>query len=259
MRTAHLTAVAGALVALAATATAQAVATDTIATPRHVLSLDLSRLQPFARTYDMVVYAGDSAHVIGQRDVTLVTAFYVGQPAWLMYETRTGIVPTVDSLFLALDLRPLHWSSALGKSRLGVEFSGDSIYGVAITPAARRNLILGSRPDLLVSTAMIEVLAGLLPLTSDWSDSAAVLAVDAGDAVVVPVELAVTGEEPGGSSDSTSAGTWLLAVRGERGQLQLWIDKGTRQVSRLEQTLPGHVGSRLEYRTKTAQPAAPPQ
>ena len=251
---------AGALVALAAgSASAQTVAQDTVATPRHLLALDLSRLHSFARTYDMVVYAGDSAHVIGQRDVALTTTFYAGQPAWLLLEHRTGIVPAMDSLFLAMDLRPLHWSSELGRSRLGVEFSGDSIFGVAVTPAARRNLILGLRPDLLVSAAMIDVIAGLLPLTADWSDSAAVLAVDAGDALVLPAELAIIGEEPGALGDSTSTGAWLLAVRTERGQMQLWIDKLTGRVLRTEQALPAHVGSRLEYRTKEAQPIAPPQ
>lgn len=262
MRAAHLIAAAGALIALAAvSAQAQAapapvVVEDTIADYRHLLSLDLSRLQPFTRTYDMVVYAGDSVHVIGQRDVTLSTSLYAGQPAWLLLETRTGIVPAVDSLFLAIDMRPLHWSSELGKSRLGVEFSGDSIYGVAVTPAARRNLILGSRPDLLVSTAMIEVLAGLLPLTFDWSDSAAVLSVDAGDARLIPVELAVAGMQPG---DSTSIGAWIMAVRSERAQLLLWIDMGTGEVFRVEHTVPGHVGTRLEYRVRRPTPVLPPR
>ena len=223
---------------------------DSVAIHRHVLAYDMTRIRPFARSYDMVVHVGDSAHVIGQRDVTLSASAYAGQPAWLIVETRTGIVASMDSLFLAEDMRPIHWSSELGKSRLGVEFSGDSLFGATITPAARRSLILGGRPDLLVSTAMIETIASLLPLTIGWSDSAAVLSVDAGDAAVVPVELAITGEEPGAMAGDSATGAWLFAVRADRSESQFWIDKASGNVNRIEQTLPAHVGSRLEFRPR---------
>lgn len=257
MRTAHLSPIAGAWLALAlAVAEPRAGAQDTTATPRNVLSPDLSRVQSFVTGYDMIVHVGDSAHVIGQREVAFSASFYAGQPAWLLIETRTGIVPSLDSLFLGLDMRPLHYSSELGRSRLGAEFSGDSIFGATVTPTSRRSLILGSRPDLLVSTAMIEVLLGLMPLALEWSDSAAVLAVDAGEAVVLPAELAVTGESlaPG---DST-ASAWVVAVRTERGQMQLWMEKSNGRVSRIEQQLPAHVGSSLEYRRRPPLAVPPP-
>jgi hypothetical protein len=257
LRTTHLSRRAGVVATLALiTGVAKpALGQDTIATPRHVLALDVTRMRPFARSYDMVVHVGDSVHVIGQRDVSLSESAYAGQPAWLLIETRTGIVPSIDSLFLAPDIRPIHWSSELGKSRFGAEFSGDSIFGATVTPSARRSLILGSRPDMLVSTAMIETIAGLLPLTADWSDSAVVLAVDAGDAIVVPAELAITGSE---TSATDTSGVWILAVRTDRGQLQLWIEKSTLQVVRVEQPLPAHVGTRLEFRTRMQPGAAPP-
>jgi hypothetical protein len=257
LRTTHLSRRAGVVAALALMAgvTPPVLGQDTIATPRHVLSLDVSRVRPFTRSYDMVVHVGDSAHVIGQRDVSLSESMYAGQPAWLLIETRTGIVPSIDSLFLAPDIRPIHWSSELGRSRFGAEFSGDSIFGATVTPSARRSLILGSRPDMLVSTAMIETIAGLLPLTADWSDSAVVLAVDAGDANVIPAELAITGSE---TSATDTSGVWILAVRTDRGQLQLWIEKSTLQAVRVEQALPAHVGTRLEFRTRMQSGATPP-
>ena len=249
---------AGALIALACVVWAPEARTqDTVAAPRHVLALDLSRLQPFSRSYDMVVHVGDSSHVIGQRDVSLAAAFYAGQPAWLVTESRTGIVPSMDSLYLALDLRPLHWSSELGRSRLGAEFSGDSIFGAAVTPTARRSMILVSRPDILVSTGMIETLVGLLPLTSDWSDSVAVLTVDAGDAVLLPAELAVAGEAQLVPGDSASA-AWIVALRTERSQLQVWVDKTSGRVARVEQQIPPHVGSSLEFRSRPAITTSPP-
>lgn len=251
---------AGVLLALALQAVRPdgAAAQDTVAVHRHVLPLDLTRIRPFARTYDMVVHAGDSAHVIGQRDVSLTESAYAGQPAWLVVETRTGMVPAQDSLYLAADMRPIHWSSELGKSRLAVEFSGDSLFGATVTPAARLSLILGSRPDLLVSTAMIEALAALLPLAPGWSDSAAVLAVDAGGATVVPAELAVVAEEPSAIIGDTLGGTWVLAVRTDRGEFQLWVEKSSGQVSRSEQSVPSSVGSRLEFRPRVIVPASTP-
>lgn len=228
---------------------------DSVAVHRHLLAYDVTRIRPFSRTYDVLVHLGDSARVIGQRDVTLSAAEYAGQPVWLLVETRTGIVPAVDTLFLASDMRPIHWSSDLGKSRLGVEFTGDSLYGATVTPAARRSLILGGRPDLLVSTAMIETIVSLLPLSAGWSDSAAVLSVDAGDAVVVPVELAITGEEQRTVIGDTTMGAWVFAVKAERGEAQLWVDKLNGSVTRIEQSLPTHVGSRLEFRLRPALPS----
>ena len=242
---------AGALVALALVASSARVAPaqDTVARPRHLLALDVTRVRPFARSYDMMVHAGDSTSVIGQRDVLFLPSTYAGQPAWLLTETRTGLVPSTDSLFLALDMRPIHWSSELGKSRLGVEFSGDSIFGAVVTPSAKRSMILSNPPDLLVSAAMIEALVGLLPLTADWSDSAYVLAVDAGNAIVVPAELAIVGVEAS-PNDTTGDSTWVMAVRADRAQLQFWIAKNAGEVKRVEQTLPAHVGSRLELRLR---------
>lgn len=261
MRTPHLIRPGGALLALLALsclagAARVAVAQDSIATHRHVLALDMTRVRPFTRSYDMVVHVGDSAHVIGQRDVVLTESAYAGQPAWLVVESRSGIVASLDSLVLAADLRPVHWSSGLGRSRFGAELSGDSIFGATVTPSSRRSIILGNRPDLVVSTAMLEVIAGLLPLSGEWSDSAALLAVDAADASVIPAELAITGTEQGVGGDT--AGAWLMAVRTDRGQLQLWIEKTSGTVARIEQPLPSHVGSRLEYRPRTAPMGAMP-
>jgi hypothetical protein len=257
LRAAYLSRFAGALIALAlGVVSSTADAQDTVAAPRHVLALDLSRLQPFVRSYDMIVHVGDSAHVIGQRNVTLTTSLYGGQPAWLLTESRTGIVPSMDSLFLGLDLRPLHWSSELGRSRLGAEFSGDSIFGATVTPTARGSMILGSRPDVLVSTGMIETLVALLPLTTEWSDSAAVLAVDAGEAVLLPAELAVTGEAQLVEGDSASV-AWVIALRTERSQLQIWVEKSSGRVGRIEQQLPPHVGSSLEYRSRAVAVTSP--
>jgi hypothetical protein len=139
-------------------------AQDSSAAVRHPLPLDTSRVQPFRRTYDVFVHARDSIVVLGQREVVLSAATYAGLPAWLFVETRTGAVPSIESLYVAPNLKPIHWSSALGPARLGVEFVGDSIYGATTAPTGRRNIVLAGRPDLLVSGAMAEAFLPLLPL-----------------------------------------------------------------------------------------------
>ena len=251
---------AAALLALALAAPIAA-AQDTVASYRHVLSLDLARVKPFQRSYDMVVKSGaaagggDSSHVIGQRDVTLAPATYAGNAAWLLVETRTGVVPSAESLYLAPDLRPIHWASAQGRAKLSVEFVGDSLFGATTTPGGKHNLILGGRPDLVVSLAMAEVLAPLLPLTASWSDSTAVLAVDAASATVIPAELYV--ESAQDAPDSTGrVHNALVGLRTESGSAFIRVQG--EDIVEVIQLLPPHVGRVMEYRPRVVPQALPP-
>ena len=238
-------------------------AQDTTASYRHLLSLDISRAKPYQRSYDMVVQSGDSQHTIGQRDVSLVPALYAGNEGWLIVETRTGIVPAVESLFIAPDMRPVHWSSQIGAAQLGAEFAGDSIFGATNTPGGKRSLLLVGRPDLLVSLAMIEALLPMLPLAPSWSDSAAVLAVDAASGTVLPAELSVIAEEETRVDSVTLRPSWVVSVRAEEGSAQFWVDKDSGEILRVQQQVPAHVGTIMEYRRRPPPviqaPSLPPQ
>lgn len=227
--------------------------------PRHLLALDLSRVQPFRRTYDIVVHTRDSAFVLGQREVTLDSASYAGVPGWLLVETRSGVVPAAESLYLAPELRPIHWSSALGPARLGVEFVGDSIYGATTSPMGKQNIVMAGRPDLLVSGPMVETLIPLLPLTSIWTDSVGVLAVDATTSAVLPAELAIIGEENLMVDTVTQRPAWVVALRAGPRHVLYWVDKETGAALRIDQPLSDHVGTLLEYRIRLESgPPAPP-
>jgi hypothetical protein len=251
---------AAALVALALAAPI-AGAQDTVASYRHLLSLDLSRVKPFQRSYEMLVKGGgvgdDSAHVIGQRDIRFAPSTYAGNPAWLLVETRTGIVPAAESLYLAPDMRPIHWASSLGRARLSVEFVGDSLFGATTTPGGKHNLIVTGRPDLLVSLAMLEVLVPLLPLTPEWSDSTAALAVDATSATVVPAELHVEAMETGVDSAGARPGATVVALRTESSSAFVRLQGG--EVIEVIQLVPAHVGRVMEYRLRAAATPTPPQ
>ena len=237
---------------------ATAVVAQDSATIRHRLPVDSSHIQPFHRSYDILVQTRDSMVVVGQRDVTMSAATYAGAPSWLIVEWRTGVVPAAESLYLAPDVRPAHWSSAIGAARLGLEFVGDSIYGATTTPMGRQNVVLGARPDLLVSGAMAEALMPLLPLDSVWRDSVAVFAVDANSASIQPAELAVIGQEDLSVDSLTRRPSWVVALRSTSRQVLYWVDKETRATLRAEQAAAPHTGTLLEYRIRPDGTASPP-
>jgi len=232
---------------------------DTTVVSRHVLPVDTTRVQSFRRTYDMIVRTRDSSIVIGQREVSLATTTYASAPAWLLVETRSGIIAAAESLFVNPALRPLHWSSALGVARMGAEFVRDSIYGVVTTPTGKQNIVAAGPPDLLVSGPMIEALLPLLPLSSTWTDSVNVLSVDLAASRLMPAELAVVGEEDLLLESSTTRPAWVVALRSEDHHVLYWVDKADGSVLRTQQPLPSHVGIELEYRLRSDISSASPR
>jgi hypothetical protein len=241
-------------IALLATIPEIGSAQDTAATVRHVLPIDLGRLQPQNRVYDMVVHMRDSSAVIGQREISFNPAIYGGNSAWLLVETRTGLVPAAETLWVTPELRPLLWFSVVGDSRLGATFKGDTIFGAVSSPAGKRTIVLTGRPDLLVSQAMIEVLLPMLPLGPAWMDSATALVVDMAGAVMLPSDLSVIGEEEVAGESSRARPSWVVAVRAEGKTLIFWVDKEYGDVHRVQQSLASHVGSLLEFRRRSGVP-----
>jgi hypothetical protein len=233
-------------------------AQDTTATPRHPGPVDVTRVQPFRRTYDMIVRGRDSSTIIGQREVVVSSATYAGAPAWVIVETRSGLVPAVESLFVAADLHPLHWSSALGAARLGAEFVGDSIFGAMTAPTGKQNIVAAGRPDLLVSGPMVEALLPLLPLTSAWTDSVGVLSVDLVSTRVIPAELAVVGEEDLILDQPAGRPVWIVALRAGDRSVLYWVEKAGGAVLRVQQALPPHTGTEMEFRVRSESLGASP-
>lgn len=233
-------------------------AQDTVAVVRHLLALDISRLQPFRRTYDMLLHGADSVTVIGQREVTLDTSTYAGSVAWLLVESRSGAVSSAESLYVATDVRPIHWSSVLGVSRLAAEFVGDSILGAVVVGTSRQSLVIAGRPDLLVSAAMLETVLSLLPLDSTWSDSANVLAVTVASGEVTPAALLVVAMEDLPVDARLVRPSWVVAMRTGGREVLYWVDRQSGAVLRSVQSVPTHVGRMLEYRARADAPAAAP-
>ena len=234
-------------------------AQNTVPLLRHVLPIDFARIQPFRRAYDVTVLSGDSTIIIGQRDVVLREVLLADSSAgWLLTEARTGSVPSTDSMFLAADLRPVRWTSALGASRLDVNFVADSLRGAIHGPWGASTVSLAAPPDLVLSGAMLELVVGSLPLSEGWADSVSVFSADVTGADVSAAEIAVIGDAPPGP-DPASHPAWLVALRSEPRHVFLWVDKATGIAIRTQQILPTHTGTMLEFRARAKAEVIPPR
>lgn len=222
---------------------------------RAALAADPGRFAPFRREYDMLAASGDSTVHIGRRVVAVESGQFAGAPAWLVVETRTGIVPAVESLYVSPEGRALQWTASLGASRLAIAFTRDSIFGATSTPVGRQNVLHSAPPNLVASQAMMELLLRAIVWRSDLSDSVSVLAVDQGGSTILAAQLAVIGEDAvtsGGMAPGRAAWVVVLRAAGPRTVL-LWVDKEDGAVLRLQQLLPMHGAALLEYR-----PVSPP-
>ena len=229
---------------------------DSTAVPRQ-LAIDTSRVRPFQHAYDMIVRRGDSTAVIGERDVTLASATYAGAPAWLLTETRTGLVPSSDSLFLSLQFRPVHWSSTQGLARLGLEFVGDSILGAVTAPMGKQNVLMRGGGALLPSSAFVDAVLTLIPLTFGWTDSVTVASVDVSSHALRAAEVAVIGDEALATDSATTRPVWVVALRSDSSHVLYWVDKDDASVLRVLQSLPTHIGGDLEFRIRPPPPVIP--
>lgn len=214
---------------------------------RAVFAVDAARSAAFRSSYEMLTITGDSAQVIGRRTLEVVAATFAEQPAWLLVETRTGAVAAVESLYVSPDMRALRWSASQGPATLAMVFARDSVFGATGGPGGRQSVVAPVPPRLIVSTAMLEALLPLLPLSEQWRDSVTVLAVTQSSTTAIPAELAVVGTEEG-------SGDWIVALRAPTHTVVLWADRDTRRVVRVQQPLPLHTASLLEYRPTVTAP-----
>ena len=239
------------LLALPSAARAQ---DSTALLPPRLLQADTTRLAPLFRIYDIIVHRGDSAVSAGQRTVAMLPGSYAGVPAWRIIEARTGAVGGVDSLWLGTNARPLYWASAVGAGRLTAQFVDDTIYGMVAIGRVNRNVVLPVPPNTLAMTAMTDVLMALLPLHAAWSDSVQVLEIGPSSASVIPAELIVVARESFETGVGPPVPVWVLALRAPQRQMLYWIDQSTGVPLRIQQNLPSHIGSRVEYRLRVVPP-----
>jgi len=250
-----VTALRGAALAAAivlTTGTAEAQIEDSVPPIRHILAIDFNRVRPFHRSYDIFVSGTDSVRLIGRRDVTFVEKLVAdSSTGWLLVESRTGVVSSVDSILLASDLRPLQWRSVQGVATLDAVFAADSMHGTIRVGKATSRIATAIPPDLVLSSAGFEMIAALLPLSSTWSDSANALAVTVASASVDASALVVAGEDSLTVAPGVPARqAWIVSIRSGPNESRVWVDRESGDVLRAQQLLPSHVGAVLEYRIR---------
>jgi len=223
------------IVALSAAALSAQVPTDSVP---HQFRLDGRSLRAGQLVYQTSVERDSITPVIGWRTITLAETNYGGSATWLLLETRVAVGPTLtDSLILArADLRPIHWSSLLGDARIGLEFSGDSLFGAVSAPQGKRSVVSPTPPGLIVNQSMLELALRVLPLKVGWVDSTLSLSVTMGGTAAVPTNLSVSGEEqirvPAGTFDS-----WVVVASAGQARATYWVPKQERLVVQSVQTL----------------------
>lgn len=239
-------ALAFALAALTSLTSAARGQTPVVDSAARRIRVDASRLQPSEFAYQTTLERDASTTVVGTRTVTMSPTNYAGAPAWLLLETRLDNgIPAADSLITSVsDLRPVHWSSPLGESRLSMEFRGDTAYGATSVPGGRRSIVTVIPAGSMVNAAMLETVLRLLPLQTAWEDSAAVLSVTASGNALLPARLSVIGEDrvrvPAGTFDC-----WVVSVRADQARGMYWITKQDPIVVRSTIEVPSLGGAQL--------------
>ncbi len=213
---------------------------------RH-LRVDATALRSGEFVYQTTLERDAGTTVLGTRTISVSQTSYVGTPAWLLLETRAGDgIPAADSLFTTLGgLRPLHWSSTLGRARLVAEFRGDTVFGGTSAPPGRRSIVSVLPPDVIVSAAMLESVLRLLRLQPAFEDSTTTLSITLSGNAVLPARLAVIGEDrvrvPAGTFDC-----WVVSVHaGDTARGLYWVTKNDPILVRTALDVPVLNGAQL--------------
>jgi len=228
---------------LATSAAAQVPVSDTT---QHHFRLDAGALRPGQFIYETTLERNSTTTVLGSRTISATRTTYNAMPAWLLLETRSNDgIPSADSLITDVTgLRPLHWSSAQGLARLGAEFRGDTAFGATAAPSGRRSIVAVVPSGTMISSAMLETALRLLPLQTAWEDSTTALSITLGNTSIVPVRLAVIGEDriqvPAGTFDC-----WVVAVHADAARGLYWVTKRDPEVVRSALDVPTLGGAQL--------------
>jgi hypothetical protein len=234
-----------ALAVVIATAGAALTAQTPFASTPRLLHFDPARLTPGQFTYETVLEHDITGTALGSRTVSATPTTYNGANAWLLLESKTGgSIAGLDSLFVdQTALRPLHWSSTIGRAHLGIEFRNDSAFGGTTAPPGRHSVFTALPPATMVNAAMLEMVLRTLPLNGAWEDSTTTLSVSMNDVTPLPTRIAVIGEDnvrvPAGQFDC-----WVVSVRAAdltRGMY--WVTKQDPIVVRSALDVPGLNGA----------------
>ncbi len=189
--------------------------------------------------YHVTVTHAGQVQDLGTRVVVVSAASYGQGPSWLVVASGgRDPLTSLDSLYVdTLALRPQHWSSTLGESRVAAAFALDTIFGATISPMGRQNIVLANPGRLVVSPEQLALVLGKASLTAAWRDSITMLVTDPVATATAPATMVVNGDEkiagPAGTFDC-----WIVDVSAGRGEDRLWVAKSGGVVVRSVQRVP---------------------
>jgi hypothetical protein len=210
------------------------------------MRVDGALLHATQLVYQTTLERDTGTAILGYRTISASSATYAGVPAWLLVETRFGDgIPATDSLYTTFaGVTPLHWSATQGSARLVTEFRADTTFGGTSAPPGRRSIMAALPPRTIVSSAMLETVLRLLPLSIGWEDSASVMSVSVSSNSTLPARLAVIGEDrvqvPAGTFDC-----WVVSVRADPARGMYWVTKQDPIVVRSAIDVPGLGSAQL--------------
>lgn len=205
-------------------------------------------MRPGSLTYTLTLTAPDGRTVpLGTRVVSVTVASLGGMPSWLIDDARRGTaIETLDSVHVGRsDLSPARWSASIGRSRLAITISRDTMFGVVDSHRGRSSFVAEFPRGALLSAGMMERVIEMLPLRLDYRASASLLFVDGVAPRFVRADISVEREEHVSYAGSRVE-CWLVVLKAGGLEQRFWVSRERARIVRIEQaTAAGIVVAQL--------------
>lgn len=223
-----------------------------------MVGLSAGQLQAGRWVYRSTMTRGEQSVELARRTLTVSPVAAPGDPAWLILDVTEsqGQVMTDSLIVRRRDLRPLSRAAQMGPLRLEATFGPDSITGALTapdTPGAPIAMLMG--PGFVANMGMLESALTLIPLRVGWTGVVRQLVPNPAGLAVMPLALAVTGEDtvtvPAGRFPS-----WTVTATAAGTEQRLWLAKADGRLLRVAATPPQQPD--LTYETVLVETTAPP-
>ena len=236
----------GALAAQGATATTPRSASAAPPPAPTVIHVDGRQLRPGTWSY-AITATGNGKTKTSTRDLTITPTTVNGAAAWLVADGRgEGEMRVADSLYLTRnDLQPLRHLLRMGPVTLLLNYSKDSVTGSATLPQGSARIAAENRKGAMASGTMFEIYLRMMPLKTGWKGNMEMSAVGPRGNVLIPVTIAVSGEE----TVTVPAGTfpcYVITIKGQGTEQKAWVSKNTRDIVKVAALFTQPAGASLE-------------
>src|SRR5919107_82092 len=117
--------------------------------------------------------------------------------------------------------------------------------GSSPTTAARARIAVAHKRGAMASGTMFEVYLRMMPLKTGWTGHVEMSAPGPQGNVLIPVAIAVTGEE----SVTVPAGTfpcYVISIKGQGTEQRAWVSRNTRDIVKVSAVFTQPAGASFE-------------